>query len=260
MGFGEATLVHFDSTRRRREIAAAGAMLRDPDLGALRRVIESLARQAQPIADLLDPKDAAARGMEHVLQLAEAQVAQAASAIRSLDASVLVSPLTDGINTITEPLRDFTSLVEQLVTEVRAVLEQVRAIVAALPIDDLAIAIRNALAPVTEALQFLQHLVDEIREALELAANDRARGAWRGGRHRRQFKQEIDDALRGGAHVHRRPPSGSDRLDDHRQGERVRRPAPTGPDEAVLRHRGVGDRHRRGHRLAGAARISCPIR
>jgi hypothetical protein len=171
MGFGEATLVHANITQVQAEIATAGALLRDPDLGSLRRVVESLAASAQPITSLLDPGTAAARGMEDVLQLAEAQVAQAASAIRTLDAGVLVSPLTNGINTITEPLRDFTSLVEQLVTEVRAALEQVRAMVAALPIDDLAIAIRNALAPVTEALQFIQHLVDEIREALELAAN-----------------------------------------------------------------------------------------
>ena len=170
MGFGEATLVHFNITAAQAEIAAAGAMLRDPDLGGLRRVIESLARQAQPVADLMDPKDAAARGMDAVLDLAESQVAQAAAAIRNLDAGVLVEPLTDGISTITAPLRDFTGLVAQLVTEVRAVLEQVRSAVAALPIDDLAIAIRSALEPVTEALAFLQRLVDDIREALETAA------------------------------------------------------------------------------------------
>ncbi len=192
MGFGEATLVHLNITQVQAEIAAAGALLRDPDLGSLRRVIESLAAKSQPIASLLDPGTAAARGMEDVLQLAEAQVAQAASAIRSLDASVLVSPLTDGINTITEPLRDFTSLVEQLVTEVRAALEQVRSMVAALPIDDLAVAIRSALAPVTEALQFLQHLVDEIREALELAANTALEALGEVEGTVDQFKQEIE--------------------------------------------------------------------
>jgi hypothetical protein len=170
MGFGEATLVHFNVAAAQAEIAAAGALLRDPDLGGLRRVIESLARQAQPVADLLDPKDAAARGMDAVFQLAEAQVAQAAFAIRNLDAGVLVTPLTTGISTITAPLRDFTNLVAQLVTEVRAALEQVRAAVAALPIDDLAIAIRHALEPVTQALEFIRQLVSDIRDALETAA------------------------------------------------------------------------------------------
>src|SRR6185503_13468622 len=166
MGFGEATLVHFDVAAAQTDVAAAAALLRDPDLGSLRRVVESLARRAQPIADLLDPGTAAARGMEGVLQLAEAQVAQAASAIRTLDASALVTPLTDGIAALTSPLRDFSNLVAQLVTEVRAVLEQVRAAVAALPIDGLASAIRSALEPVTGALQFLTRLVDGIREAL----------------------------------------------------------------------------------------------
>ena len=170
LGFGEATLVHFDLDATQAQIAAAGALLRDPDLGALRRAIESLARQAQPIADLMDPKDAAARSLEQVLQLAESQVAQAASAIRGFNADVIVSPLTTGITAITAPLRDFTNLVAQLVTEVRAILEQVRAAVAALPIDDLANAIRSALEPVTRALEFLQQLVNDIKEALEAAA------------------------------------------------------------------------------------------
>jgi hypothetical protein len=51
MGFGEATLVHFNVAGAQADVAAAGALLRDPDLGALRRVVESLAQRAQPIAD-----------------------------------------------------------------------------------------------------------------------------------------------------------------------------------------------------------------
>src|SRR5258708_4823989 len=110
MGFGEATLVHFNSTAAQAEIATAGALLRDANLGSLRRTIESLVHVVQPIADGLNPGAAAASGMDQLLQLAEAQVDQAAAAIRNLDAGVLVTPLTTGISAITAPLRDFTNL------------------------------------------------------------------------------------------------------------------------------------------------------
>lgn len=172
MGFGEATLVHFDVSGAQQQMDAAGALLRSKNPSALRRVVDALARTLRPIADALDPGAAAARGAEAVLELAESSVAQAATAITSLDASPLVVPLRDGLASLTSPLRDFGALVERLVTEVRAALEQVRAGVASLPIDDLAVAIRSALEPVTRALEFIEGLVDDIREALELAAGE----------------------------------------------------------------------------------------
>ena len=170
MGFGEATLIHFSFPTVQAQVALAGALLRNPDLAPLRRVTESLARQAQPVIDRLDPGGAAARGLDQLLDLAEGQVGQAAAAIRALDAGVLVDPLTTGLSALTAPLRDFTGVVARIVTEVRAGLEQVRSMVASLPIDDLATAIRSALEPVTRALQALQQLVDEVRAALEAAA------------------------------------------------------------------------------------------
>jgi hypothetical protein len=220
MGFGEATLVHFDVAAAQAQIASAGALLRDPDLGGLRRVIEALARQAAPIAAVLDPRSATARGMEGLLQLAEAQVAQAAAAIRGIDAGVLVSPLTDGLSAITAPLRDFTSLMAQIVLEVRAVLEQVRGAVAALPIDDLASAIRSALTPVTQALQLVTALVDEIREALELAAQSALQALAVVEGEVDQFKQQLTDlfgearAFVDGLHLDQVVASISDRVNE----------------------------------------------
>ena len=193
MGFGEATLVHFDLTAAQADIATAGALLRDADLTSLQRVIQSLAATAQPVLASLDPGAASARSLEEVLQLAEAQADQAATAIRNLDASVLVSPLSDGIARITAPLQDFSQLVTRVVTEVRAALEQVRAAIAALPIDDLASAIRTALEPVTRALEFIQGLVEDIRVTLETGAQTAvdALGTVEGAVD--QFQQQISD-------------------------------------------------------------------
>jgi hypothetical protein len=220
MGFGEATLVHFDVAAAQAQIAGAGALLRDPDLGGLRRVIEALARQAAPIAAVLDPGAAAARGLEGVLQLAEAQVAQAAAAIRNIDADVLVSPLEDGLSAITAPLRGFTGLVAQIVMELRAVLEQVRGAVAALPIDDLAHAIRTALEPVTRALELVRELVDEIRDALELAAQSALAALALVEAEVDQFKQQLTDlfaearAFIDGLHLDQVVASISDRVNE----------------------------------------------
>lgn len=170
MGYGEATLEYFDVAAAQAELAVAASLLRDTDLSELRRLAEGAAQWLDPIAQTLDPKDAAARGMDELLTLAESQAAQAAAAIRSLDVSILVDPLTSGLNEITAPLRNFTDLVAQLVVEIRAALNQVREAVAALPVDDIADAIRTALRPITEAMNFLRALVDQIRVALEEAA------------------------------------------------------------------------------------------
>ncbi len=171
MGFGEATLVHFDVADAQGQIAAAGALLRDPNLGPLRKVLESLAQTLEPTLNSLDPAGAASRSIDAVLQLAETQVDQAATAITNLNADVVVSPLTSGITALTAPLQEFTNVVARIVTEVRAALEQVRAALAALPIDDILTAIRTALQPVTQALQQLQQLVADIQAALQAAAN-----------------------------------------------------------------------------------------
>ncbi|HKB67960.1 MAG TPA: hypothetical protein VKC61_19025 [Pyrinomonadaceae bacterium] len=172
MGFGEATLEYFDVKTAQTELAVAATLLRDTDLGDLKKLIEAAAGWLRPIADQLDVSGAPARGLEGLLTLAESQVTRAATAIRGLDASILVDPLTTGLNEIMRPLRDFTDLVSQLVVEIRAALEQVRDTVAALPVGDIAGAIRTALAPVTEAMNALRALVETISAALEAAAGE----------------------------------------------------------------------------------------
>jgi len=193
MGFGEATLVHFDINAAQTEVAVAAALLRNPDLSSLRRVMESLARVAEPVSSLIDPGTAAARGLEDLFQLVESQVTQAATAIRNLNADVLVTPLANGLSAITAPLHNFTNLVAQVVTEVRAVLQQVQAAVAALPIDDLARAIRTALQPVLQALHLIQQLVDDIRAALEAAAQTALTTLGQVEHEVDDFKQKITD-------------------------------------------------------------------
>jgi len=170
MGFGEATLTYFDPARAQSEIATAGLLLRHPDLSALERVSQELARVAEPLTQAMDPGQASALGMDALITLAEGQVAQAAAAIQGIDAGVLVTPLAGGLSALTAPLRDFTSVVAGAVAEIQAVLEQVRSAVAALPIAGLATIIRAALAPVTAALTMLTQFVDTIRRALENVA------------------------------------------------------------------------------------------
>jgi hypothetical protein len=172
MGFGEATLEYFDVTTAQAELAVAATLLRDTDLADLKKLIEAAAGWLKPIADSLDVSGAPARGLEELLTLAETQVAQGAAAIRGLNASILVDPLTTGLNEIMTPLREFTDLVSQLVVEIRAALAQVRDAVATLPVDDIAGAIRAALAPVTEAMNQLRALVEAISAALETAAGE----------------------------------------------------------------------------------------
>lgn len=169
MGFGEATLEYFDVAAAQTELAVAATLLRDTDLADLKRLMEAVVGWISPIAESLDPR-APERGMEELLTLAETQATQAAAAIRSLDASILVDPLVKGLDEIMSPLREFADLVTQLVVELRAALEQVKDAIAALPVDDIANAIRTALTPVTEAMNLLRALVAQIRAALETAA------------------------------------------------------------------------------------------
>ncbi len=170
MGLGEATLEYFDVARAQAEIAVAATLLRDANLSELRQLSEAVVRWIEPFSASLDTQGVARRGMEELLSLAESQVAQAAAAIRGLDASIIVNPLTEGLNQITSPLREFSNLVAQVVLEIRAALNQVRDAVAALPVDDIAAGIRTALAPITQAMELLRNLVADIQVALSEAA------------------------------------------------------------------------------------------
>ena len=169
MGFGEATLEYLDIAAIQLELATAGVLLRSPDLGALKRFLESLVSRVEPYITI-DPGQVVARTFDQMLTEVEAQRDQFVSQLQSLDVATITGPFSDGITFATAPLRAFSDLLGQITLQIRAVLEQVRGLVSSLPFDDIANAIRTVLAPVADAIRFIQEVVDQIKAALELAA------------------------------------------------------------------------------------------
>jgi hypothetical protein len=168
MGFGEATLEFLDINAIQLELATAGVLLREPDLGALKRFLEMLVSRVEPYITI-DPSQVPVRTVDQVLGEVEAQRDQIVSQLESLDIGVITGPLADGIAFATTPLRAFSDLLAEITLQIRSVLDQVRGLVENLPFDDIANGIRAAVAPVADAIRFIQEVVDEIKAALETA-------------------------------------------------------------------------------------------
>jgi lysophospholipase L1-like esterase len=170
MGFGEATLEYLDIGAVQVELATAGILLRNPDLSALKRFIDSAVAKVDPYL-AIDPSAMASRTVDQVLAEVEARRDEFVSAIQSLDVGIITGPFNDGITFATTPLREFSQLLDQLTLQIRSVLDQVRQLVEGLPFDDIANSIRAVLQPVADAIRFIQEVIDQIKAALEVAAN-----------------------------------------------------------------------------------------
>src|SRR4029079_4447626 len=114
----------------------------------------------------------------------EGEIATIAAGIQAFDPAMFVTPLTDVIGTITEPLRQTNQLVAGATASLRSALEQVRDAVAALPFQNVADAVRAVLDPINQVLHSIRALVAAIQTALN-AAGHSAIGAL----------QQIDGAL-----------------------------------------------------------------
>lgn len=184
MGFGEATLEYLDIGAVQLEFSAAAVLLRDADLSALKRFLDSLVARIEPFI-AIDPNAMLTRTVDQMLTEVETRRDEIVTAIRSLDVAVITGPFSDGVTFATAPLREFSNLIAQLTLQIRSVLDQVRDLVQSLSFDDIANALRTVLQPVADAIRFIQQVVDQIRAALELAANT-AKAAMR------EIEEKID--------------------------------------------------------------------
>jgi len=183
LGMGEATLVYLDMARLQRDVDRARTMMRTADLAHLRRLAAKVAPALQPFVALdlsaLPPSQIGA-----LLARLEGEIATIAAGIQAFDPAMFVTPLTDVIGTITEPLRQTNQLVAGATASLRSALEQVRDAVAALPFQNVADAVRAVLDPINQVLHSIRALVADIQTALN-AAGHSAIGAL----------QQIDGAL-----------------------------------------------------------------
>ena len=171
MGFGEATLVHFDVARIEADVRAGADLLRGVDTDAVGRAVRALVDQLAPALRLeLDVGALPAQGLDALLALLEDRAEEIAAAISGLDLAPVAQPVARGIEAVTAPLAAVSDVVERVSMAVRGALETVRQGVAAIPVEEIASAIRTVLGPVVKALDFARELVARIEEALRAVA------------------------------------------------------------------------------------------
>jgi hypothetical protein len=170
LAMDEATLAYLDIDRLQSEVDAARAMIRNADVDPARRVSEALARLLQPVLSFELPGSPAG-GIAALIDSAEAQVGQLATTLDTLDLAFLTDPLSAGLRTLTQPLRELQGLIDSVIVTLRGALDQVREVVAALPLDDLADTLRTFLAPIAQALDAVRELLAQIEAALQTAAD-----------------------------------------------------------------------------------------
>ena len=170
MGFGEATLAYLDVDKLQAELEIARALLRDPDLTQLEQLIRSATDGLRPILEI-DLSAAPHQPLDAVLSVVEAQIDQYAAQITAFNPATIAGPLVDGLDEVAATIRGFSDLVTRILQEIRAALDEVRQVIAGLPFENIVNTLTSVLAPVQQALEAIRALVDEIRAALELAAN-----------------------------------------------------------------------------------------
>ncbi|MCP4600676.1 MAG: hypothetical protein GY847_09120 [Proteobacteria bacterium] len=169
LGFGEATLVHFDMAHMKTEVDHALSLLSEVDASAIAQVLQSLLDRIQPIFNV-DLEEAAAEGLDDLITQLENKTADISDSINALDLSDITDPITTGIGAVTGVIGDFSNIIDQVTSAIRTALESVRQLVAALPFDQIATAVQTVLEPVSLAMGAIQSLLDGIQSALEFAA------------------------------------------------------------------------------------------
>ena len=169
MGFGEASLVYLDVGKVQTEVEAGLALIRSGDLEPAGRAAASLLSRLQPLVRI-DVSGAPAGGLDELLSAVEQQTGALADAIRAFDPAALAQPLSDGIGALTGIIDQLTAIIERITATVRGALAQVRDFVASLPLQAIADAIGTVLAPITRVMDFIRDLIARIESALHNAA------------------------------------------------------------------------------------------
>lgn len=169
MGFGEATLAYLDVTTVQTEMAAATAMLTGVDLAPLERVIQSAANGLAPYLKF-DAPPGPGQVLDTLLHSLEAKVTELATQINTIDTASITAPIAQGVGAVTAILTQFANVIETVTADIRSALNGVKNVIASLHFEDIANAVKTALAPITAALDTIQKLVDTIKADLETAA------------------------------------------------------------------------------------------
>jgi hypothetical protein len=170
MGMGEATLVYLDVAGLQAGIDAAKAMVRAADLDGLVNLVPQAASLLEPFL-ALDLSGLPAGDLGALITRVETEIASIAADIAAIDPAEFVAPLTDGIRTLTSPLRELDQLVSGVVISIRAALAEVRDAVAALPFQTIADTLSAVLDPIAELLDAISQLLADIETALNAAAD-----------------------------------------------------------------------------------------
>ncbi len=195
MGFGEATLVHFDIGRLEAEVREAAAALGRVDTDRIGRTVRALLDRIRPVLDLGMPEPPA-QSLEALLALLEGRVAEIAGAISGLDVGPLVDPVRQGIERVTGVLGEISTRLADVISAMRSALEQVRQVVARLPVDEIASSIRSVLTPVTDAMEAMRSLVAGVQEALGAVGGTVTTALGDAERAIDSFTQQVDGLLR----------------------------------------------------------------
>ncbi len=191
LAMDEATLAYLDVARLQSEIDAGRAMIRLADAAPARRVAAALAGLLAPVL-AFTPPGSPAGGLGALLAAAQTQVAGLAASLDTLNLDFVSLPLSDGLRTLTQPLRELQRLIDAVLAGLRAALDQVRAAVAALPLDELVGVIQTFVAPIAQALDAVRQLVLQIEAALQAAADAAGAALGQVDAALDAFKQQID--------------------------------------------------------------------
>ena len=168
MGFGEATLVQLNPDKLKLAIKATSGQLGSLDLTPFNNATQSVADTLRPMF-IVDFSNAPAETLDGWLTRIEARVGDVASGIDSYDVSGLVSPITDGIETVMAIPEELTKALQSVKLTIKQGLDTIENAVQAIPVETVANAIRSILDPIAEALTFIGDLVEQIQAVLGTA-------------------------------------------------------------------------------------------
>ncbi|HEY0994213.1 MAG TPA: hypothetical protein VGD80_44465 [Kofleriaceae bacterium] len=175
LGLGEATLIYVDVPALQGQVDRGLAFIRAAELAPTRRAVTAVMDALAPYLAAIDPSRAPDITLDALLTQVEGLVGSAAAGITSIDTAGAVRPVADVLGRIADVTRTVAEALEGVVAAVRGALAEVRGVIAALPFDDIANAIRTALAPITAAFDFLRGVIGTIGSTLHDTAEEAKR-------------------------------------------------------------------------------------
>ncbi|SEA25030.1 hypothetical protein SAMN05660964_01238 [Thiothrix caldifontis] len=166
MAFGEATLVHLDADGLKHAVQETTLQLGSLNMTPLESGIQKLAKRIEPLF-AIDLGAAPAMSLDGWLNQLESRLATLTAGIGSFDAANLSRPITEGINAIMALPSELARALLQLRLTIQQALASIHAAVRAIPMDVVADATRQVLAPIAEALSFIGELVGRLQTILD---------------------------------------------------------------------------------------------